>query len=85
MLRAELWVQRKSTFNGFASVTLDSYELTSLTNILRADLAGLPLATVLGKICQHSIHAVVLRAINQIAATAFLSNQIGVHQLFQME
>jgi hypothetical protein len=24
MLRAELWVQRKSTFNGFASVTLDS-------------------------------------------------------------
>jgi hypothetical protein len=85
MLRAELWVHRKSTFNGLSSVTLDSLGLAGFANILRADLAGLPLATVLGQEGQHCIHAVVLRPINQVAATALLRNEICVHQLFQVK
>jgi len=85
MLRAELWVHRKSTFNGLASVTLDSLGLAGFTNILSADLTGLPLATVLGQIRKHGIHAVVLSAIDQVAPTSLLRNQVGVHQLFQME
>lgn len=64
MLRAVLWVQRKSTFNGLASVTLDSFALTSFTNSFGVDFARLPLATVLGQVRQHSIHAVELGSIN---------------------
>jgi hypothetical protein len=85
MLRAELWVHRKSTFNGFASVTLNSFSLTTFTNFLRADFAGIPLATVLGQIREHCIHAVVLRSVNQVAPTALLRNQVCIHQLFQMK
>jgi hypothetical protein len=85
MLRAVLWVQRKSTFNGLASVTLDSFALTSFTNSFGVDFARLPLATVLGQVRQHSIHAVELGSINQVSATALLRNQVCVHQLFQMK
>jgi hypothetical protein len=85
MLRAELWVHKKSTFKGFASVTLESLGLTGFTNFLRIHLAGVPLATVLRQISQYRIHAVVLRSVNQVATTALLRNQIGVHQLFQVK
>ena len=47
-----------------ASVTLDSFALTSFTNSFGVDFARLPLATVLGQVRQHSIHAVELGSIN---------------------
>jgi hypothetical protein len=43
MLRAELCVHRKSTFNGLDSVTLDLFDSTSFTNFLSPYLTGFPL------------------------------------------
>ena len=85
MLHAELWVHRKSTFNGLVSVTLASFKLASFTNSFWHDFADFPLATVLGEIRQNRIHADVLSPINQVAATSLLRYQICVHQFFQMK
>jgi hypothetical protein len=85
MLRAELCVHKKSTFNGLISVTLNFQKLTAFANVLRGQLAGLPLATVLGQVSQYGIHAVVLGPIDQMTTTALLRNEIGMHQLFQVK
>jgi len=43
------------------------------------------LTAVFRKIGQDSIHAVVLRPVNQVATAALLRNEIGAHKLFQMK
>jgi hypothetical protein len=85
MLRAELCVHKKSTFNDLISVTLNFQKLTAFANVFRAKLASLPLTTVLGQISQYGIHAVVLGPIDQMTTTALLRNEIGMHQLFQVK
>jgi hypothetical protein len=60
-------------------------KLTAFANVLRGQLAGLPLATVLGQVSQYGIHAVVLGPIDQMTTTALLRNEIGMHQLFQVK
>jgi len=47
--------------------------------------AGLSLAAVLGEIRQHRVHAVKLRAVNQIAPYPFLRDQLGVQQFFEVK
>jgi hypothetical protein len=85
MLRAELCVHRKSTFNGLISVTLNLQKLTAFANVFRGQLAGLPLATVLGQVNQYGIHSVVLGPIDQMSTTALLRNEKGMDQLFQLK
>jgi hypothetical protein len=76
---------QKKHIQGFEISHAVSLVSTGFANVFGGDFTSLTLTTVLRQISQHRIHAVVLGPVNQVAATALLRNQVGVHQLFEVK
>ena len=63
----------------------DFHWLTNFADISGLDLTALALAAVFRQVGQQGIHPIEMRPVNQVATDALLTDQVGVHQAFEVK